>query len=172
MRIIAIIAAVLFAGVAPGVAQEQEGKLMDRLLRPNLALKNSAQDKKFTNATVASFDKPAATRAFYAPDKNVARSYQDDRTFTPRQFAARHFRAGDSTANVTARSELRKNDAMIPVAPVPGVRVAAESAQVTPTHDYAGSKPFTGQGKSQKSLSAQHPPLTIEQVRELLNKSK
>jgi len=38
--------------------------------------------------------------------------------------------------------------------------------------DYAGIRPFLDQGKSQKSLSAQNKQLTIEQVRELLNKNK
>jgi hypothetical protein len=37
---------------------------------------------------------------------------------------------------------------------------------------FAGNRPFLDQGKSQKALSRQNPPLTIEQVRELLNKNK
>ena len=40
------------------------------------------------------------------------------------------------------------------------------------SHSFAGNRPFLGQGKSQKALSAQDRPLTIEQVRELLNKNK
>jgi hypothetical protein len=52
--------------------------------------------------------------------------------------------------------------------------VAPESttSRTTPIRDYAGIRPFLDQGKSQKSLSAQNKQLTIEQVRELLNKSK
>ena len=95
--------------------------------------------------------------------------------FTPRQFAARHFRAGDSTANISPRSQLKNSDTVIATPAVSaGTQVAPESttSTTTPVREYAGNRPFLGQGKSQKSLSAQNPPLTIEQVRELLNKSK
>jgi hypothetical protein len=50
--------------------------------------------------------------------------------------------------------------------------VAPESNTTTPVREYAGTRPFLDKGKSQKSLQAQNKPLTIEQVRELLNKSK
>jgi hypothetical protein len=40
------------------------------------------------------------------------------------------------------------------------------------TNDFAGNRPFLEQGKSQKALSQQKPSLTIEEVRELLNKNK
>ena len=45
-------------------------------------------------------------------------------------------------------------------------------ARTTPVRDYAGTRTFLDKGKSQKILSAQSKPLTIEEVRELLNKSK
>ena len=38
--------------------------------------------------------------------------------------------------------------------------------------DFPGTRPFLVQGKSQKALSQQDKPLTIDQVRELLNKNK
>jgi hypothetical protein len=55
-----------------------------------------------------------------------------------------------------------------------GTRVAPESTTTpgTPVREYAGNRPFLDRGKSQKSLDAHDKPLTIEQVRELLNKSK
>jgi len=53
-----------------------------------------------------------------------------------------------------------------------GTRVAPESNATVPTLAYSGNRPFLDQGKSQKALHAQDRPLTIEQVRELLNKSK
>ena len=172
MRVIVVIAA-LFVAASSAFAQKQEQKLVDRLLRPNVAMKNAAQDKKFTNGVVAAFDKPAPTKTFYVPEKKIATAYGDERVFTPRQFAARHFRGGDSAANVAARSELTKHDTVIAPAGVPGVRVAPEAAQNNaPVRDYAGNRPFLVEGKSQKALRAQNRPLTIEQVRELLNKSK
>jgi hypothetical protein len=52
------------------------------------------------------------------------------------------------------------------------VRGATEAGRVMATSDFAGKRPFLGQGKSQKALSQQDQPLSIEQVRELLNKNK
>jgi hypothetical protein len=40
------------------------------------------------------------------------------------------------------------------------------------TRDFGGNRPFLGQGKSQKALHSQDRPLTIDEVRELLNKNK
>jgi hypothetical protein len=165
----------LFIGVSTSLAQEQERKLLDRLLKPDTSLANSAQNKKFSNTRSASFDKPLSLRPFYSPKKTAPKTFPEEREFTPRQFAARHFRAGDSTANISPRSELKNSDTLVatPVASA-GTRVAPESTTnaTTPVREYAGNRQFLDQGKSQKSLSAQNKPLTIEQVRELLNRSK
>lgn len=52
------------------------------------------------------------------------------------------------------------------------VRPASDSEKKISGNDFAGNRPFLGQGKSQKALSAGKQPLTIDQVRELLNKNK
>ena len=49
---------------------------------------------------------------------------------------------------------------------------SAYSTKKYATRDFAGNRPFLGQGKSQKALHAQERPLTIDEVRELLNKNK
>jgi hypothetical protein len=49
---------------------------------------------------------------------------------------------------------------------------SASSTKKYATGDFAGNRPFLGQGKSQKALHAQDRPLTIDEVRELLNKNK
>jgi hypothetical protein len=167
----------LLIGISAAFAQEQEHKLLDRLLKPDTSLSNSAQNKKFTGGRDASFDKKARSNSFYAPNKTVTKTFPEERAYSPRQFAARHFRAGDSTANISARSQLKNSDTMIATpAASGGTRVAPESTttRTTPVREYAGSRPFLDQGKSQKALQAQNQnkPLTIEQVRELLNKSK
>jgi hypothetical protein len=165
----------LFTVVTTSLAQDQERKLIDRILKPDAALVNPAQNKKFANTRPAPFDKPVSLRFFYSPKKIAPKTFPEARELTPRQFAARHFRAGDSSANVSPRSQLKNTDTMIATpAAVAGTRVAPESTtnRTTPVRDYAGIGPFLDQGKSQKSLSAQNKQLTIEQVRELLNKSK
>jgi len=164
---------ILFAGVTTVPAQEQERKLIDRILKPETSLANSAQNKKFTGARVAAIDKPVSLRPYYSPKKTEPKTFADDRVFTPRQFAARHFRAGDSTANISPRFQLKNSDTMIATpAATAGTQVAAERNTTMPAREYAGTRPFLDKGKSQKSLQAQNKPLTIEQVRELLNKSK
>lgn len=172
MRTFAVIG-ILLAGASAGLAQQQEHKLMDRLLRPNMALANSDQNKKFENTQATTFNKPAQTRTFSIARKPTEKTFSEQREFTPQQFAARHFRAGDSAANIATRTETRKNDTVTTSAATAGTLVASESNTTAPARDYVdSSKPFLGKGKSQKALSTQDKPLTIEQVRELLNKSK
>ena len=162
----------LFIGAYAAVAQEQESKLVDRLLKPNTSLANPAQNKKFVAVGAGTFDKRVPARSFYSREQTVTKTFAGEQSFTPRQFAARHFRAGDSAANLLTRSQLRTTDKMIATAPAPGTRVAAESSASTAVREFAGNRPFLDRGKSQKALAAYNAPLTIEQVRELLNKSK
>ncbi|PZR73560.1 MAG: hypothetical protein DLM73_10555 [Chthoniobacterales bacterium] len=161
----------LLAGVFTASAQDQERKLMDRLLKPNTALANSAQDKKFVAAGVP-IDKQAPSRGFYSPEKAIAKPFTGERAFSPKQFAARHFRAGDSAANISSRSQLTKSDTVNAAPVAPGVRVAPDSGATVAVRQFAGNRPFLDRGKSQKFLNTNNPPMTIEQVRELLNKSK
>jgi hypothetical protein len=162
----------LLIGTSPTFAQEQESKLIDRLLKPNTSLSNSAQNKKFVATGGASFDKRVPSRSFYSPEKSVAKTFPGEQTFTPRQFAARHFRAGDSAAYLATRSQFTKHDKIVALPPTPGTRVAPESGATSTVREFAGNRPFLDRGKSEKALAAQNKPLTIEQVRELLNKSK
>jgi hypothetical protein len=165
----------LFVGATTLPAQEQERKLIDRVLKPDTTLANPAQNKSFVDTRPASFDKPVSLRNYYSPRKAELKSFPEEKVLTPRQFAARHFRAADSSANISSRAQLRNTDTMVATpAATAGARVAPESTTTAPSssREYAGSRPFLVQGKSQKSLSAQNKPLTIEQVRELLNKSK
>ena len=161
----------LLAGISATSAQEQEGKLVDRILKPNMSLVNSAQNKQF-GAAGTSVAKRAPSKSFYTPDKSLAKSFSAGRAFSPRQFAARHFRAGDTTANISTRSQLTKADTVYVASAAYGTRVAPENGSSLAAAPFAGNRPFLGRGKSQKALSARDTPLTIEQVRELLNKNK
>jgi lipid-binding SYLF domain-containing protein len=162
----------LLLGVFDSLAQEQEPKLIDRLLKPNTLLKNSAQDKRFAAPSIVSTGKRFRTRSFSTAEKSLARDFPAGRAFTPREFAARHFRAGDSAAYLSTRSRLTRTDTIISTPAFSGARIAPESGLTTPTAEFAGNRPFLAQGKSQKYLRTQNKPLTIEEVRELLNKSK
>jgi hypothetical protein len=167
-----IVASMALLAVASATsAQEQEGKLVDRILKPNMSLVNSAQNKQF-DATEFSVAKRAHLKSFYTPDRLPGKSFAAGRAFSPREFAVRHSRAGDTTANISTRSQLPKTG-MVYVASAPdGARVAPESGRSVAVASFAGNRPFLGRGKSLKALSARDTPLTIEQVRELLNKNK
>ncbi len=157
--------------VATTSAQDQEGKLVDRLLRPNMALVNSAQNKKFV-ATGTTVEKRASSQSFYTPEKSLAKSFTGERAFPPKQFAVRHFRTGDSVADISTRTQLTKTDTVYAAPAAPKTRAAVESGRSVAATSFAGNRPFLGRGKSQKALSVRDTPLTIEQVRELLNKNK
>ena len=160
----------LIAGIAVTSAQEQEGKLVDRILKPNMSLVNSAQNEKF-DAAGNSVAKHALSKSFYTLDKSFAKSFPAARTFSPPQFAAHDFRGGETTANASAR-QLMKTGPIDVAAASYGTHVAPENGKSLPMASFAGNRPFLDRGKSQKALSAQDTPLTIEQVRELLNKNK
>jgi len=161
----------LLTGFSSVFAQEQEGKLIDRLLRPNMSLANPAQNKQFA-AAEASIDKRVQTGTVDTSGKSLTKSFGDTRVLSPGEFAARHFRTGPSTANLPTRSQLPSTEPVHIVSATYGARVAPESVKNIATAPFADNRPFLGQGKSQKALHAHDQPLTIEQVRELLNKNK
>ena len=83
---------------------------------------------------------------------------------------ARHFRDGDVSAPARSRVTLIDHD--YPVSAANIIRDASENGRTTNVTEFLGTRPFLDPGKSQKSLSTKNPPMTIEQVRELLNKNK
>ncbi|MEP6937125.1 MAG: hypothetical protein ABI871_03565 [Chthoniobacterales bacterium] len=161
----------LFLSIRIANAQEQESKLLNRLLKPNTTLGNSAQNKRFV-ADGASVDKKATTSEFHGARTAAAKTFADQREFYGAAFAARHFRDGDSAASVATRGAIPNVKLAYATTTLGSVRAAADATKGATTSQYSGQRPFLGQGKSQKALHAQDKPLTIEQVRELLNKNK
>jgi hypothetical protein len=166
-----VVSIALLAGVSAVFAQEQEGKLIDRLLKPNMSLANPAQNKQFAT-TGASVDKRVRTGTFCISETSPTKSFGDRPVLSPGEFGTRHFRTGDSTANLATRSQLNNADAVQVASSAYGARVALESDRNITVGRFAENRPFLGQGKSQKALHAYDRPLTIEQVRELLNKNQ
>ena len=162
---------VLLAGVSAASAQEQERKLVDRILRPNMSLVNSAQNKQFGVSEI-SVAKRARPKNYFTPDRSLGKSFAAGRSFPSRQFAAGHSQARDTAANISPRSQLTKTEAVHVAAAADGNRIAPENGTSLAAAPFAGNRPFLGRGKSQAALSARDTPLTIEQVRELLNKNK
>jgi hypothetical protein len=166
-----IMSLVFSAGVATIYAQEQEAKLVDRILRPNMALVNSAQNKQFATAGALATRK-VSSRNFWTRDRPVEKSFAAGNASSPGQFTTRRSAAQDETANISTRSQPTKTDIVFVASATQGSRVAPETGRNLTTTPFPGNRQFSGQGKSQKALSARDTPLTIEQVRELLNKNK
>lgn len=162
----------LFFPVFELCAQERESTLVNRLLKPDMSLKNSAERKQFTGFGTVAAGKTVSTRTLYSREQSLEKTFPAARAVAPREFAASRFPSSDSVADVSTRSRLPRTDTVVVTPPAPGVRPAAETTATVQVGEFAGSRPFLVQGKSQKALQTKNKPLTIEQVRELLNKNK
>ena len=152
-------------------AQEQESKLVDRLLRPDTTLRNNAQNKKFI-ADGASINKKATVGTFYVQEKSNSKSFSGTRDFSARQFNSQSFHGTRSASGISSQQAVGDSRPAYATRTARDVRDAPQSDKKVASRSYAGNRPFLDQGKSQKALNRQNPPLTIEQVRELLNKNK
>ena len=148
-----------------GYSQEQERKLVNRLLSPDTKLSNSDQNKKFNGGTEAA-TRSASTKTFYVSEKKLSKSFVADRQAPTSTFSARGYTTKSATLATSP-----------PIKGFETKKARDVSTNAYPTkkyaaRDFAGNRPFLGQGKSQKALHAQDRPLTIDEVRELLNKNK
>ena len=152
-------------------AQDQERKLVDRLLKPDMSLQNSEQKKKFI-ADGTSINKKANVGSFYVEKKSSSKMFSGTRELSTRQFNSRSFPGSRSAPENSSQQTVGKSRLAYPTQPARGPRDAPQSDKKVASRAYADNRPFLDQGKSQKSLNRQNAPLTIDQVRELLNKNK
>lgn len=159
-----------FLGMAHG--QEQEKKLLDRLLKPDTTLTNHMQTKQFAvGQTAASKEVPA--KQFYVPAAPAQKEFGGMRSFVAKIFGTGRSRHEHRQAilpagtNTTGKKIARDAGAKFAAA-----GRSAEYEKVVATTNFPGTKPFRGEGKSQKRLSTENPPMTIDQVRELLNRNR
>jgi len=165
-------AILLCIGATAASAQEQEGKLMDRLLKPDMSLQNGAQTKQFV-ATGAATTKTAPTKTFQFSQRWRSKKFSGVREIQPVEFQTTTSRYQRRAANLRTRNELTEARSSYAAGAYSDVRAAADAQKAVATSESNDSRrPFLVQGKSQKSLSAKDQPMTLEQVRELLNKNK
>jgi hypothetical protein len=151
--------------------QDQERKLMDRLLKPDMTLQNDAQHKKFV-AEGTSIHKRATVGTFYVQKKSNQKSFSGTGQFSTQEFNSQSFHSKHSAFNLPSQQAAGNSRPAYANQTARGVRDAPQSGKKVATRAYAENRPFLDQGKSQKSLNQQNASLTIEQVRELLNKNK
>ena len=152
-------------------AQDQERKLVDRLLRPDMTLQSSEQKKKFI-ADGTSINKKARVGTFYVEKKSKSKTFLGTRELSIQQFGSRPFHGSRSAFQSSSQQAVGNSRLAYPTQSARGPRNASQSDKKVASRAYAENRPFLEQGKSQKSLNQQNAPLTIDQVRELLNKNK
>jgi hypothetical protein len=162
----------LLAVVCSANGQDQERKLVDRLLKPDMTLQNEAQNKKFTGGGSASINKRATAGTFYVHRKPHSKSFFGTRDFSTNQFYSQTYHGGRSAYEVSSRQTMANSRSAYANQTARSARDFPQSGKKVASRAYAGTRPFLDQGKSQKSLNQQNAPLTIDQVRELLNKNK
>jgi hypothetical protein len=151
-------------------AQDQERSLIDRLLRPNMDLQNRAQGKAFTaNTKVVAAHGNTATLVLEPTAKE--KTFGDTRAAVTKEY-----RPGSVQTDSQRRFLVQTRNAHAPtqlaVSSAGGLHAAYDAKLEVSGRSFADDRPFREEGKSQKSLDRQNPPLTIDQVRELLNKNK
>ncbi len=143
---------------------------MDRLLKPDMSLQSPIQQKEFVVRGTTS-TKQAPSKTFYVADRRAEKQFSAG-TFRTKAFGTKSSRFQDAQAPVTTRTEIAKTDAPYSTAAYRAAQTAREADKSAETSEFSGTRPFLIQGKSQKALSQKDQPLTIDQVRELLNKNK
>ena len=160
----------LLAALSSVRGQDQERKLVDRLLKPDMSLQNEAQNKKFM-ADGASTNKRANVGTFYVQKRSTSKSFLAIGQFLARPFTSHSYHSKRSVFEVSSEQPMGNSVAYASQTPR-GVRDFPQSDKKIASRAYSENRPFLDGGKDQKSLNRQNAPLTIEQVRELLNKNK
>ena len=157
--------------VASARAQEQERKLMDRLMKPDMALQNPQGEKQFV-ARGSTTTKQARTKDFYVPGRRFAKPFHTSAFRTKEFGAAKASRYQDSQATLPTRTQIAKADVPYSTATYRHADAAREATKTVDGSEFSGTRPFLIKGTRQDALSQQDRPLTIDEVRELLNKNK
>ena len=164
--------ATLFAFVSTAVGQRQDDKLIERLLRPNVSTVNPAQTKQFRTKGSEAEKELSVKNIILSDNTVVTPAFESSRTLSPREFAVRHFRTGSSSTDQNKQFRETESATVEIFSSASASRVAAENDHHVMTDSFRGTRSFAIEGKSQKALHGYDRPLTIEQVRELLNKNK
>jgi hypothetical protein len=162
----------LVVATAIAEGQEQEGKMMDRMMRPNMELSNPAQDKKFTAVEGVSVDKKFEAKEFYSGHEPVTKSFFGARSFFSKAFGTGKYARAKAAANYRKNADLAFASTQFQSKKSEIVKESSFAKKKSATRDYAESKPFLAEGTRQKQLSEQSHAMTIDEVRDLLNKGR
>ncbi|HEY2800150.1 MAG TPA: hypothetical protein VGI85_06125 [Chthoniobacterales bacterium] len=160
----------VFASLAR--AQEQENQMMDRIMRPNMSLSNPAQDRKFVAVEGTSIERKFVAKGFDSGDEKSTKSFWGLRSFFSEVFGTAKYARAEAAANATANSGIPFASTEFATNQSHLIHTSSQAEKSSPVRDYADNRPFLAKGTRQQQLSEQDHALTIDEVRELLNKSK
>ncbi len=150
--------------------------MLDRINNPDLTVKFELADKPFSTGGGAINNKTANVKAFAFSKSANLRDGFHTKNFTGAKGFSTQAYAGNKDASVAKRS-FGETDRGYATHDLAGVHEARDAGKTMATREYTaatGKEPFVPHGKSQGTIDAlmQEKNLTIDQVRELLNKNK
>lgn len=161
----------LTVGAGSLSAQGQENKLVDRLLRPDMTLANPAQNKQFQGTDATPVEKKFEAKSFYSGKEKTTKRFSGEKDFSANGFQTERFTQAEKAANDDGEPPDAKRKFSTQTSSL--ARTASENGKVARTRPSADrDRPFLGRGTRQEILSQQDKPLTIDEIRELLNKSR
>ncbi len=155
-------------------AQEEKDRLVNRLLRPDLSLENSQQNKKFVAAGNASIDRKFEVKTNFGTGKRSTKSFIGIPDVLAGVFGTKKFPRARAAVVARAAISAKPTGAQTPAVTKksPLVGESSQAHKVAGTRDYPDNRPFLGRGTRQEILSQLNHPLTIEEVRQLLNREQ
>src|SRR6266480_5588824 len=133
--------------------QDQEKKLIDRLLKPDMALQNDAQNKSFTSDGSASINKRASVGSFYIRQQTSSKNFPGTRDFATSRFYSQAYHGGRSAYEASSQQTMANSQFAHTHHAGSGFRDTPQSGKKVASRAYAGNRPFLDEGKSQKSLN-------------------
>jgi hypothetical protein len=152
------------------LAQEQEKKLSERIMQPDMTLNAREQSKSFGGGKGFNSDSKANVKEFYFTQHFSAKEFQT------KEFRSKNYWAGDFKFQTHEAAFIKEDSADKKQYATKSAEVkdARESGKTYDSRDYAGVRGTQPNGAAQGTLDAEHNkgPKTIDDVRELLNKNK
>ena len=135
-----------------------------------MSLSNAAQDKKFNAVDGTPVDKKFVAKSFDSGEQATTKSFTDGKSFSSKKFRAKKLSWGEVSEYFCGTKVVPDARKQFATKESSTVRTASEGGKVAGVRDCPDNRPFLGKGARQAALSQQDKPLTIEEVRELLNK--
>ena len=146
--------------------------MMDRMMRPNMELSNPAQHKSFTAVEGVSVDRKFQAKEFVSGRETTTQSFAGAKSFLSITFGTGQYARAEAAANYRRNAEMAFASTEFETKKSSLIHESAYAKKRVKTRDYSDNRPFLAKGSRQKQLSQQDKPLSIDQVRELLNKSR